>query len=380
MSLLEVKNLRIEYPSRYGVLAAVKDLSFSVEKGEIVGVVGESGAGKSTIGNAVIDLLSPPGRIARGDIYLNGELISGKSQNEMRAIRGSRIGFIFQDPMTSLNPLFTVEQQLVETILANTDLSREAAFAKALELMGAVGIPNPDVRIKQYPHQFSGGMRQRVVIAIALSGDPELIIADEPTTALDVSIQDQILQLIRNLCKERQVGCMLVTHDMGVVSNVTDKVAVMYRGDLVEFGTTEQVLGRPNHPYTRSLISAVPRSDVKLVRFPLVSYIEDAGAADTSIDLKTHWLGQSQDERTYEGALLRVENVDLKFVTKDSIFPSRRQYVRACNNISFEIFEVRPSVWWGSRAPASPPSPVPSPGSIRPTPARLSSRGSISPP
>ncbi|ATY82336.1 ABC transporter ATP-binding protein [Aeromonas veronii] len=339
MSLLEVKNLRIEYPSRYGVLAAVKDLSFSIEKGEIVGVVGESGAGKSTIGNAVIDLLSPPGRIARGDIYLNGELISGKSQNEMRAIRGSRIGFIFQDPMTSLNPLFTVEHQLVETILANTDLSREAAFAKALELMGAVGIPQPELRIKQYPHQFSGGMRQRVVIAIALSCDPELIIADEPTTALDVSIQDQILQLIRALCKERQVGCMLVTHDMGVVSNVTDKVAVMYRGDLVEFGLTEQVLGSPNHPYTRSLISAVPRSDVKLVRFPLVSYIEDASAPDTNIDLKTHWLGQSQDERAYEGALLRVENVDLKFVTKDSIFPSRRQYVRACNNISFEIFE-----------------------------------------
>ncbi len=339
MSLLEVKNLRIEYPSRYGVLAAVKDLSFSIEKGEIVGVVGESGAGKSTIGNAVIDLLSPPGRIARGDIYLNGELISGKSQNEMRAIRGSRIGFIFQDPMTSLNPLFTVEHQLVETILANTDLSREAAFAKALELMGAVGIPQPELRIKQYPHQFSGGMRQRVVIAIALSCDPELIIADEPTTALDVSIQDQILQLIRALCKERQVGCMLVTHDMGVVSNVTDKVAVMYRGDLVEFGLTEQVLGSPNHPYTRSLISAVPRSDVKLVRFPLVSYIEDASAPDTNIDLKSHWLGQSQDERAYEGALLRVENVDLKFVTKDSIFPSRRQYVRACNNISFEIFE-----------------------------------------
>ena len=223
--------------------------------------------------------------------------------------RGSRIGFIFQDPMTSLNPLFTVEQQLVETILANTDLNREAAFAKALELMGAVGIPQPEIRIKQYPHQFSGGMRQRVVIAIALSGDPELIIADEPTTALDVSIQDQILQLIRNRCKGRQVGCMLVTHDMGVDSNVTDKVAVMYRGDLVEFGTTEQVLGRPSHPYTRSLISAVPRSDVKLVRFPLVSYIEDAGAPDLSIDLKTHWLGQSQDERSYEGALLRVEKI-----------------------------------------------------------------------
>ena len=292
----------------------------------------------------------------------------------MRAIRGSRIGFIFQDPMTSLNPLFTVERQLVETILANTDLTREAAFAKALSLMAAVGIPQPELRIKQYPHQFSGGMRQRVVIAIALSGDPELIIADEPTTALDVSIQDQILQLIRNLCKERQVGCMLVTHDMGVVSNVTDKVAVMYRGDLVEFGTTEQVLGRPNHPYTRSLISAVPRSDVKLVRFPLVSYIEDAGAADTSIDLKTHWLGQSQDERAYEGALLRVENVDLKFVTKDSLFPSRRQYVRACNNISFEIFEGETFGLVGSPAPASRPSPAPSPASIRPIPARSSSR------
>lgn len=358
----------------------MKDLSFSIEKGEIVGVVGESGAGKSTIGNAVIDLLSPPGRIARGDIYLNGELISGKSQNEMRAIRGSRIGFIFQDPMTSLNPLFTVEHQLVETILANTDLSREAAFAKALELMKAVGIPSPELRIKQYPHQFSGGMRQRVVIAIALSGDPELIIADEPTTALDVSIQDQILQLIRTLCKERQVGCMLVTHDMGVVSNVTDKVAVMYRGDLVEFGTTEQVLGRPNHPYTRSLISAVPRSDVKLVRFPLVSYIEDAGAADTSIDLKTHWLGQSQDERAYEGALLRVENVDLKFVTKT---PSSRavasMYGPATTSAS-RSSKVRPSAWWGSQAPASPPSPAPSPASIRPIPARSSSRGSISPP
>ncbi|MGL4349968.1 MAG: ATP-binding cassette domain-containing protein, partial [Plesiomonas shigelloides] len=339
MSLLEVKNLRIEYPSRYGVHAAVKDLSFSIEKGEIVGVVGESGAGKSTIGNAVIDLLSPPGHIARGDIYLNGELISGKTQKEMQAIRGSHIGFIFQDPMTSLNPLFTVEQQLVETILANTSLNHQQALAKALELMQAVGIPQPELRIKQYPHQFSGGMRQRVVIAIALSGDPELIIADEPTTALDVSIQDQILQLIRRLCKERQVGCMLVTHDMGVVANITDKVAVMYRGDLVEFGTTTQVLGTPSHPYTRSLISAVPRSDVKLVRFPLVSYIEDAGTPDTHINLKTHWLGQSQDQRAYEGALLRVEHVNLKFVTKDSFFPSRREYVQACSDISFEIFE-----------------------------------------
>lgn len=338
MSLLEVRNLRIEYPSRHGVMAAVKDLSFSIEKGEILGVVGESGAGKSTIGNAVIDLLSPPGRIARGDVFLNGEKISDLPPDAIREIRGAKIGFIFQDPMTSLNPLFTVEQQLVETMLANTELKADEAFEKALELMEAVGIPQPELRIKQYPHQFSGGMRQRVVIAIALCCDPDLIIADEPTTALDVSIQDQILQLIRKLCKERQVGCMLVTHDMGVVSNITDRVAVMYRGDLVEIGTTEQVLGAPNHPYTQSLISAVPRSDVKLVRFPLVSYIESAEPLH-SIDLKTHWLGQAQDQRDHEGALLRVENVSLRFLTKDSMFPSRREYVQANNHVSFEIQE-----------------------------------------
>lgn len=338
MSLLEVRNLRIEYPSRHGVMAAVKDLSFSIEKGEILGVVGESGAGKSTIGNAIIDLLSPPGRIARGDVFLNGEKISGLSPDAIREIRGARIGFIFQDPMTSLNPLFTVEQQLVETMLANTELKPDEAYEKALELMEAVGIPQPELRIKQYPHQFSGGMRQRVVIAIALCCDPDLIIADEPTTALDVSIQDQILQLIKKLCKERQVGCMLVTHDMGVVSNITDRVAVMYRGDLVEIGTTEQVLGTPKHPYTQSLISAVPRSDVKLVRFPLVSYIESA-EQPASIDLKNHWLGQQQEHREYQGALLQVKDVSLRFLTKDSIFPSRREYVQANNHVSFEINE-----------------------------------------
>ncbi|MGR7922218.1 dipeptide ABC transporter ATP-binding protein [Zobellella denitrificans] len=338
MSLLEVKHLRIEYPSRHGVMAAVEDLSFTIEKGEILGVVGESGAGKSTIGNAVIDLLSPPGRIASGDVYLDGEKISDLEPAAIRAVRGRRIGFIFQDPMTSLNPLFTVEYQMVETLLANTELSREQARKKAVSLLEAVGIPQPELRIKQYPHQFSGGMRQRVVIAIALSCDPELIIADEPTTALDVSIQDQILTLIRTLCKERNVGCMLVTHDMGVVSNVTDRVAVMYRGRLVEIGPTQKVLGNPEHAYTRSLISAVPRSDVKLVRFPLVSYIEDAREM-VHLDLKTHWLGRRQDQRQYQGALLRVEHCNLRFVTKDSIFPSRREYLQATHDVSFEIVE-----------------------------------------
>lgn len=338
MSLLEVKQLCIEYPSRHGVHAAVKSLSLTIERGEIVGVVGESGAGKSTVGNAVIDLLSPPGVIASGEVFLDGQKISGLSPEEMRSIRGAKIGFIFQDPMTSLNPLFTVEQQLKETIHANMSVSDEEAEKRALALMKQVGIPQPENRLKQYPHQFSGGMRQRVVIAIALAGEPDLIIADEPTTALDVSIQDQILTLIRELCIKNNVGCLLVTHDMGVVSNVTDKVAVMYRGDLVEFGATAKVLGDPDHPYTRSLISAVPRSDKKLDRFPLVTYIEDV--QETKIlDIKQHWLGQTQDQRSYSGALLQVKQVNLRFVTKDSLFESRREYVQASKNVSFEVFE-----------------------------------------
>ncbi|EKO3697911.1 ABC transporter ATP-binding protein [Vibrio metschnikovii] len=338
MSLLEVNNLRIEYPSRHGVHVAVKSLTLDIQRGEIVGVVGESGAGKSTVGNAIIDLLSPPGTVAGGEVFLNGEKISGLSIEKMRQVRGSKIGFIFQDPMTSLNPLFTVEQQLTETIHANMKVSNEQAYQRALALMNQVGIPQPENRLKQYPHQFSGGMRQRVVIAIALAGEPDLIIADEPTTALDVSIQDQILNLIRDLCKKNNVGCMLVTHDMGVVSNITDRVAVMYRGDLVEFGPTAKVLGDPDHPYTRSLISAVPRSDMKLDRFPLVSYIEQASEL-APLDIKTHWLGQSQDQRAYTGPLLNVEQVNLRFVTKDSLFASRREYVQASNNVSFQVHE-----------------------------------------
>ena len=338
MSLLEVNNLRIEYPSRHGVFAAVKSLSFSIERGEIVGVVGESGAGKSTVGNAVIDLLSPPGHVASGEVFLDGQKISGLSNEEMRKVRGSKIGFIFQDPMTSLNPLFTVEHQLKETIHANMKVSDSEAYDHALSLMKQVGIPQPENRLKQYPHQFSGGMRQRVVIAIALAGEPDLIIADEPTTALDVSIQDQILSLIRQLCIEHNVGCMLVTHDMGVVSNVTDRVAVMYRGELVEIGPTAKVLGHPEHPYTRSLISAVPRSDIKLDRFPLVSYIEEA-AEHQPLDIKNHWLGQREEHRQYTGPLLNVDNVNLRFVTKDSLFESRREYIQASNNVSFQIHE-----------------------------------------
>ncbi|MCL6416760.1 ABC transporter ATP-binding protein [Aestuariirhabdus sp. Z084] len=339
MPLLDVKNLRIEFPSRHGVAVAVDDIGFEVEAGEIVGLVGESGAGKSTIGNGIIDLLSPPGRVALGDVHLNGERISGLDAESMRKIRGNRIGFIFQDPMTSLNPLFTVEQQLVETITINLNVSEQEAYKRALSMLEQVGIPEPEVRIKQYPHQFSGGMRQRVVIAIALCSEPELIIADEPTTALDVSIQDQILELIRGLCKEKQVGCIFVTHDMGVIANVTDRVCVMYRGQMVESGSTEQILGSPQHAYTKSLISAVPRSDIKLIRFPLVDYIEGADVEPSKIDLATHWLGKDMDFSREGGDILTVENVNLRFETQHAFLEKNRKYVQASSNVSFTVKE-----------------------------------------
>ncbi len=336
MSLLEVDGLRIEFPSRHGTAVAVKDVSFSVEKGEILGLVGESGAGKSTVGNAIIDLLSAPGIIADGQVKLNGLEISNLHGEAIRKVRGRRIGFIFQDPMTSLNPLLTVETQLVETITVNLGLNKKLAYIKAIELMEAVGIPEPEIRIKLYPHQFSGGMRQRVVIAIALSGDPELIIADEPTTALDVSIQDQILDLIRKLCKERDVGCVLVTHDMGVIANITDRVAVMYMGELVELGTTEQILQRPEHAYTKSLISAVPRTDIKLHRFPRVEYIEKAESHH--IDVKNHWLGESENFGSVQDKnLLKVSNVNLRFETRAAFLEKNRRYVQASNKVSFTI-------------------------------------------
>ncbi len=336
--LLQINNLQVAYPSRHGTFRAVKDLSLTLHRGEILGVVGESGAGKSTVGNAVAELLTPPGFVEMGEVFLDGVKITGLDKESMRKVRGRDIGFIFQDPMTSLNPLFTIENQMVEAITTNLPVSKEEAKQRAIKWLEAVGIAGADVRIKQYPHQFSGGMRQRVVIAIALSTEPKFIIADEPTTALDVSIQDQILELIKKLCKEHNVGCMLVTHDMGVVSAVTDRIAVMYKGELMEFGETKEVLSNPQHDYTKSLISAVPRADKKFDRFPLVTYIEDVNE-DGKIDIKTHWLGESMERPEYEGPILSVKNMNLKFLTQGAFLEKNRSYVHAVKNVSFDIFE-----------------------------------------
>ncbi|MEH6455214.1 MAG: ABC transporter ATP-binding protein [Cocleimonas sp.] len=336
MPLLEIKNLRIEFPSRHDIAVAVDDVSFSLEAGEILGLVGESGAGKSTIGNGIVQLLSQPGRVAKGQVRLNGELISNLEGEAIREIRGSRIGFIFQDPMTSLNPLFTIEDQMTETIINCLGVNYSEALKRSIELLEKVGIPEPATRIKQYPHQFSGGMRQRVVIAIALSGEPELLIADEPTTALDVSVQDQILKLIKNLCIDLKVGCMLVTHDMGVIANVTDRVAVLYRGKLVEIGETGQILLDPQHPYTQSLISAVPLATKKVDRFPLVETIESVESGLTSIDVSTHWLGQSEKNHS-SGDLLIVENLYLSFLTQDAFLKKNRKRLQATDDVNFTI-------------------------------------------
>ncbi|HEY2558556.1 MAG TPA: ABC transporter ATP-binding protein [Caldimonas sp.] len=259
--LLEVDHLRVEFPSRHGRLVALDDVSFSIAPGEILGVVGESGAGKSLTGASIIGLLDPPGRIAGGEIRFDGARIDQLPYEQMRKIRGRHIGAIFQDPLTSLDPLYTIGQQLVETIQTHRSLGAADARRRAVRLLQETGIPAAEERLDQYPHQFSGGMRQRVVIALALAGEPRLIVADEPTTALDVSIQAQIISLLKRLCSEHGAAVMLVTHDMGVIAETCDRVAVMYAGRIVEIGPVDAVIHAPAHPYTVGLMGSIPAMD-----------------------------------------------------------------------------------------------------------------------
>ncbi len=337
MPLLEIKNLSVTFPSRKGDFTAVNDVSLSVEPGEILGIVGESGAGKSTVGNAIISLLEAPGYMSGGSVWLKGERIDDLDENLQVAIRGKRIGMIFQDPLTSLNPLETVGAQLIETITLHLKLDEKAARARAIDLLVQVGIENADERVDHFPHQFSGGMRQRVVIALALCSDPEVVIADEPTTALDVSIQAQILDLLRKLCEDRNVGMIMVTHDMGVIAEITDRVAVMYNGKLVEIGKTDDVLYKPTHDYTKSLISAVPRPDKKTHRFPLVTYIEDVETLPDDVKLSDLWLGKTRDYETFKGPMLTVDKLKLDFTIKRGIFKRNNKYFTALKGVSFDI-------------------------------------------
>ncbi len=266
MSLLDVDQLTVEFPTRRGVLRALDQVSFSIAPGEVLGVVGESGAGKSLTGAAIIGLLEPPGRVSGGQIRLEGSRIDNLSPDRMRRIRGKQVGVIFQDPLTTLNPLYSVGRQLTETMRAHLPLSTAEARRRAVRWLEDVGIPAAAQRIDAYPHEFSGGMRQRVVIALALCAEPRLVIADEPTTALDVSIQAQVIALLKRLTRERGLSVMLITHDMGVIAEAADRIAVMYAGRVIEVGAVADVVRTPSHPYTVGLMGSIPSLDVRVER------------------------------------------------------------------------------------------------------------------
>ena len=260
--LLRVEGLRMHFFTKAGVVKAVDDVSLSVDRGRVLGLVGESGSGKSMTGYAIMGLVDEPGRIVSGRILLNGRDLATLDAGEWRRLRGNRVAMIFQDPMMTLNPVLRIDTQMVEAVLAHHDISRESALARCREALGRVGIASPDERLRAYPHHFSGGMRQRVAIAIALINKPDLIIADEPTTALDVTIQGQILFEMQKLCRESGAGLIWITHDLSVVAGLADEVCVMYAGRIVESGAVGEILERPMHPYTRGLLDSVPARNV----------------------------------------------------------------------------------------------------------------------
>jgi len=261
VSLLDVSDLQTEFATRDGVLRAVQGVSFSLDRGQVLGLVGESGSGKSVTGFSILGLIDPPGRIAGGSVRFDGQELVGAPEERLRALRGKRIAMIFQDPMMTLNPVLSVDTQMVETVLAHEKVSRQAARDRAVDALGRVGIASPHERLAQYPHQFSGGMRQRVAIAIALLHSPDLIIADEPTTALDVTVQGQILYEMQKLVREVGSALIWITHDLAVIAGLADRVAVMYAGRIVEAGAVDDVLDAPAHPYTRGLLDSVPANN-----------------------------------------------------------------------------------------------------------------------
>ena len=271
--LLEVNDLETEFKVKRGTVKAVNGVSFAVDKGEILAVVGESGSGKSVTSLSVMGLIRDPGRVAGGEILFNGENLLKKNTKEMQAVRGDKISMIFQEPMTSLNPVYRIKDQIMETILTHTTMSKKEALDRAIQMLDLVGIPAPEQRVNDYPHQMSGGMRQRVMIARALACDPELLIADEPTTALDVTIQAQILDLINRLREKLGMAVLLITHDLGVVAETADKVVVMYCGRVVEQATVEQLFTKPLHPYTQGLLDSIPKMDEDRERLYMIKGI-----------------------------------------------------------------------------------------------------------
>ena len=345
MSLLEIKNLNISYKTRKETIVASSNVSFTLERGEILGIVGESGSGKSTIANAIINLIDPPGEITSGLIKIDNNELQN-NEEIIQKIRGRKIGFVFQDPQTSLNPLFKIKDQLIETIQTHLKLPYDEALEKSINLLEEVGIEDANKRIEDYPHQFSGGMRQRVVIALAISCEPDLIIADEPTTALDVSIQYQILELLKDLTKKRNLGVIIITHDMGVIAETTNKVIVMRDGLIVEQGDTKELLTNPKSNEARSLVISVPPTNKKIDRFKLISPDGKEITSDsknlTKNIIKTWGIRENKNQK-----LLKLTDVTKIFddrslainISFGSKNESTDKVVKAVDNVSFELFE-----------------------------------------
>ena len=332
MSFLKIDNLSVNYKMRKETVYAVKNINFDVKKGEILGLVGESGSGKSTLGNAIINLIDEPGKISNGKVVLDGINIH-KNLKDIQKYRGKKIGLIFQDPQTSLNPLLTIGEQLIETIQTHLDLDFKDSKKRAINLLQEVGIKDAENRFDNYPHQFSGGMRQRVVISLALCCEPELLIADEPTTALDVSIQSQILELIKTLTKERNLAVILITHDMGVISETADRVAVMKDGDLVEIGTTKEILTNPKEIYTKSLISSVPPTNKKISRFKIIEKKENS---ERGVNIKI--LDRWNKKKLTSQNLIEVKNIKKTF--QEGMFTeTSKNTVMAVDDVSFAVKE-----------------------------------------
>ena len=335
MTLLDIKNIEIKFPSRKSEFIAVDNVDVSVNAGEIVGLVGESGAGKSTIGRAVISLLDKPGYVSGGSITFNGQDLAKLSKTETVKIRGKKIASIFQDPLTSLNPVLRISTQMIETITENLGVSKSEARERAIALLEQVEIPTPTTSIDKYPHELSGGQRQRVVIAMALSCEPDLIIADEPTTALDVTVQKGILQTLRNLCREQNIAVVLVTHDMGVIADTTDRLYILRMGKLVEEGATKTVLSKPKADYTKSLIAAIPRLDKKIKRFPILDthYAEESAEQKKAMDFLRQSTNDTWDKNT---PILEVENVGKYYGEEGSLLRASTLF-KAVSGASFKI-------------------------------------------
>ena len=332
MSFLKINNLSVDYKMRRETVYAAKNVNIEVGKGEILGLVGESGSGKSTVANAIINLIDEPGKVSNGSIFL-GDINIHKDPENIVKYRGKKVGLIFQDPQTSLNPIFTIGEQLIETIQTHLNLNTEEAKNKAITLLKEVGIKDAEKRFDNYPHQFSGGMRQRVVISLALCCEPELLIADEPTTALDVSIQSQILDLIKKLTKERNLAVILITHDMGVIAETTDRVAVMKNGHLVEIGPTKEILTKPKEIYTKSLVSSVPPTNKKIERFIIIEK-ENKSQSETNIKILNRWT----KKEIVDQDLVQIKNLNKSF--DDSFFTENsKNAVIAVDDVSFSIKE-----------------------------------------